>query len=176
MSERSAAGLGWWTTRATLRSAHAVDHGADPERLLASGSFDWVGMVLRGQGMPPDEIRAVLTTADGELIHRHLELHLERLEERLLAQQGSLVAIERILTEAAARRCEPGARPPCPFSSLHAEATAMAEGPSSEHFDDRTAVSLQTPHDEIQGELELLVESPEPDERTFVDHGDQAGL
>jgi hypothetical protein len=53
--------------------------------------------------MPPDELRAILTTADRDLVRRHLELHLERLEERLLAQRRRVAAIDRILTDAADR-------------------------------------------------------------------------
>jgi hypothetical protein len=53
--------------------------------------------------MPPDELRAILTTADRELVRRHLELHLERLEERLLTQRRRVAAIERILADAADR-------------------------------------------------------------------------
>jgi hypothetical protein len=49
--------------------------------------------------MPPDELRAVLTTADRELVRRHLELHLERLEERLVTQRQRVAAIERILAD-----------------------------------------------------------------------------
>jgi hypothetical protein len=55
----------------------------DPDRQVASGSHAWAETVLRDQGMPPDELRDVSTTADRELVRRHLELHLERLEERL---------------------------------------------------------------------------------------------
>ena len=40
----------------------------------------------------------VLTNADRELVRRHLELHLERLEERLVTQRR-VAAIERILAD-----------------------------------------------------------------------------
>jgi hypothetical protein len=50
--------------------------------------------------MPADELRVVLTTADRELVRRHLQLHLERLEERLVRQGRWVAAIERILAEA----------------------------------------------------------------------------
>ena len=76
----------------------------DPERQVASGSIAWAEMVLRDQEMPPDELRVVLATADVELVRRHLELHLERFEEWLITQRRSVVAAERILIEAAARR------------------------------------------------------------------------
>ena len=69
-----------------------------PERRFDTGSRSWVEMVLRDQGMPPDELRAVLT-ADRELVRRHLELHLERLEERLVTQRRRVAAIERVLAD-----------------------------------------------------------------------------
>jgi hypothetical protein len=64
----------------------------------------WAEAVLRDQEMPPDELRVLLTTADRELVHRHVELHLERLEEWLITQRRSVAAAEGILTEAAGRR------------------------------------------------------------------------
>jgi hypothetical protein len=54
--------------------------------------------------MPPDELRAVLTTADRALVRRHLELHLERLEERLITPARSVAEVERILTDDQATR------------------------------------------------------------------------
>jgi hypothetical protein len=71
----------------------------DRECQVDSGSRSWAETVLRDQGMPPDELRAVLTTADRELVRRHLELHLERLEERLVTQRQRVAAIERILAD-----------------------------------------------------------------------------
>jgi hypothetical protein len=70
-----------------------------------SGSRSWAETVLREQGMPPDELRVVLTTPDPDLVRQHLELHLERLEERLASQRRRLAAIQRILAD-------PGERPP----------------------------------------------------------------
>jgi hypothetical protein len=70
----------------------------------ASGSIAWAEVVLRDQGMPPDELRIVLTSTDGEVVRRHLDLHLERLEERLSAQRRSLVSAKRFLIDAAVRR------------------------------------------------------------------------
>ena len=65
---------------------------------VASASQPWAEMVLRHQEMPPDELRVVLTNADRELVRRHLELHLERLEERLVTQRQRVAEVERILT------------------------------------------------------------------------------
>ncbi len=50
---------------------------------------------LRRQRMPLDEIRTLLTADDPEIVRRHLELHRERLEERLAAQVRTLASIER---------------------------------------------------------------------------------
>ena len=54
-----------------------------------------VARTLRRQRMPLDEIRAVLTTSDPEVVRRYLELHRERLEERLATQVRTLASIER---------------------------------------------------------------------------------
>jgi hypothetical protein len=86
--------------QATRRPARgAATPRGEPERLFGSGSVTWAAAVLRDQEMPSDEIRAVVTSADPEIVHRHLELHLERLEERLGAQRRALAAIERLLVE-----------------------------------------------------------------------------
>jgi hypothetical protein len=81
--------------------------GVDLDRgsQVDSRSRSWAETVLRDQGMPPDELRVVLTTADRELIRRHLELHLERLEERLVTQGRWVAAIERILADPEGRPC-----------------------------------------------------------------------
>jgi len=99
------AGRGGGVFQATRRTVHDLANRAlDPERRVASGSITWAETVLRDQEMPPDELRVLLTTADRELVHRHVELHLERLEESLITQRRSVAAAEGILTEAAGRR------------------------------------------------------------------------
>jgi hypothetical protein len=91
--------------QAPRRKVHDLaNHALDPERRGASGSTAWAEKVLRDQEMHPDELRVLLTTADRELVHRHVELHLERLEEWLIMQRRSVAAAEGILTEAAGRR------------------------------------------------------------------------
>lgn len=60
--------------------------------------------VLRSHEMPSDEIRAVLTTHDPEVVHRYMELHRERLEEWLADQRRPLAVLERLLAETAAER------------------------------------------------------------------------
>jgi hypothetical protein len=59
--------------------------------------------LLRESGMPADEIRTIVTTADPELVRRYLELHRERLEERLAAQHRTLASVERLLSASRAR-------------------------------------------------------------------------
>jgi DNA-binding transcriptional MerR regulator len=53
---------------------------------------------LRRQRMPLREIRAVLTADDPRIVRRHLELHRERLEERLAEQRALLDSLERTLS------------------------------------------------------------------------------
>jgi DNA-binding transcriptional MerR regulator len=53
--------------------------------------------ILRRQGMHPREIRAVLAANDPLLARRVLELHRERLEERLEEQRRLVATIERSL-------------------------------------------------------------------------------
>ena len=91
--------------QAPRRTVHDLaNHALDREPRGASGSIAWAEKVLRDQEMPPDELRVLLTTADRELVHRHVELHLERLEEWLITQRRSVAAAEGILAEAAGRR------------------------------------------------------------------------
>ena len=53
--------------------------------------------ILRRQGMPSREIRAVLAANDPLCVRRLLELHRERLEEWLEEQQRLVTSIERSL-------------------------------------------------------------------------------
>jgi DNA-binding transcriptional MerR regulator len=53
--------------------------------------------ILRRQGMPSREIRAVLAANDPLSVRRLLELHRERLEEWLEEQQRLVTSIERSL-------------------------------------------------------------------------------
>lgn len=63
--------------------------------------------LLRESGMPEDEIRTIVTTAEPELVRRYLELHRERLEERLAAQRRTLASVERLLSASGARSGAP---------------------------------------------------------------------
>jgi DNA-binding transcriptional MerR regulator len=60
--------------------------------------------ILRRQGMPSQEIRAVLAADDPLVVRRLLELHRERLEEWLEEQERLVVSIEHRLYGMAASR------------------------------------------------------------------------
>ena len=62
-----------------------------------AGSRDWAVEVLRLTEMPAGEIRAVLSTDDPLVVHRVLELHGERLDERVAELRGRLRSLERFL-------------------------------------------------------------------------------
>ena len=63
-----------------------------------------VELTLLQQGMPSDEIRAVLRADDRLIVHRYLELHRERLRERLDAERLAADLVERILVGELDRR------------------------------------------------------------------------
>jgi hypothetical protein len=65
------------------------------------GSVAWAESVLREQGMSREELGAVLATENAEIVRRHLELHLERLEESFAGQRRRAASAQRILTETA---------------------------------------------------------------------------
>jgi hypothetical protein len=71
----------------------------DPRRRAGSQGLAWAEMVLREQEMPADELRIVLSSADKELVRRHLDLHMERLDEWLVSQRRRVEAVGRILAE-----------------------------------------------------------------------------
>lgn len=68
-----------------------------PGRRAGGRRLAWVERVLRDQGMPDRELRVVMTSADRELIGRHLDLHRERLDEWLARQQRLVDEVGRIL-------------------------------------------------------------------------------
>lgn len=55
--------------------------------------------ILDASGMPRDEVRAVVTANDPSIIHRYIELHAERLAERLADQVQTLGRLERTLSQ-----------------------------------------------------------------------------
>jgi hypothetical protein len=63
--------------------------GSDP---IASAVW-----TLREQGMPPSEIAAVLEVEEPRVLRRYMELHAERLTERLATERRALTEIERFL-------------------------------------------------------------------------------
>jgi hypothetical protein len=71
--------------------------------LVGTDRATWARDVLADQGMPRDEIVAVLT-AERETIHRYMELHAERLQELLAAQLSVLTEVERVMIDAAPLR------------------------------------------------------------------------
>jgi hypothetical protein len=54
------------------------------------------------QGMPAAEVQAILRSDDPVIVRRYLELHRERLEERLAEQVRTLERLERQLDPAPA--------------------------------------------------------------------------
>jgi DNA-binding transcriptional MerR regulator len=63
-----------------------------------------VGAALLEQGMPVEEIRSVLDAEDPAVVRRHLELHRERLAERLEYRLRSVDRLERDLLDRADRQ------------------------------------------------------------------------
>ncbi|HJR96401.1 MAG TPA: hypothetical protein VJ979_00670 [Actinomycetota bacterium] len=57
-----------------------------------------VATTLRLQRMPFDEIRAVLTADDPEIVRRHLELHQERLAERYAEERREVARLAASLS------------------------------------------------------------------------------
>ena len=64
--------------------------------------LDGFGETLRDQGMPAAELQAILRSDDPVIVRRYLELHRERLEERLAEQVRNLERLERQLDPAPA--------------------------------------------------------------------------
>jgi hypothetical protein len=56
-----------------------------------------VRRILRRQGMPPEELRAVFGSGDPQVVSRVLELHRERLGEWFDEERRLVAAIERSL-------------------------------------------------------------------------------
>src|SRR5262245_37758338 len=68
------------------------------------GTAGWATRVLLDNGMPPAEIREVLTTDDTRVVRRRMELHRERLVEELFDRHRTLASLERVLSDAAGER------------------------------------------------------------------------
>lgn len=67
-------------------------------------SIAWAVGTLHDHEMPADEIRAVLAAEDPEVVRRYLELHRERMQERVANQRRTLASVERSLTAAILER------------------------------------------------------------------------
>ncbi len=74
-------------------SCYAVD------QTDASAPVTWAERVLESQQMPSEEITAILATDDPEVVRRYLELHRERLRERLVDQFRALGVLEALLAQ-----------------------------------------------------------------------------
>ena len=60
----------------------------------------WAAHELQRLGMRPTEIHTVLVTDDPDVVRRHMELHRERLQERLAIEVATVGRIEASLSEA----------------------------------------------------------------------------
>jgi phosphoribosylanthranilate isomerase len=58
------------------------------------------------QGMPEDEIRSILEACDPRIVQRHLELHRDRLLERLVDERKAVERVEEALLSR--MRCSSG--------------------------------------------------------------------
>jgi hypothetical protein len=81
-------------------SSRPVDGLVAEAMRWSGGVAAWAIRVLIDQGMPWTEIGSILGSDGPELVRRTLELHRERLEERLAEQRAELDRIEPLLLEA----------------------------------------------------------------------------
>lgn len=86
-------------TASRLDIARPGEPGDDPIS-MGCDAFDWAARALGRYGMPPEEIVAVLGADNPEVVRRYMELHRERLEERLLDRLRALADLERLLVQA----------------------------------------------------------------------------
>jgi hypothetical protein len=64
---------------------------------VSSGSVAYAMSTLEDQAMPSEEIAAMVRAHDPELVRRYLELHRERLEERLACERRTVDQLEGLL-------------------------------------------------------------------------------
>jgi hypothetical protein len=69
--------------------------------MRARDHFRVAAETLVRQGMPADEVRALLHAGDAVIVRHHLELHRERLAERLEEHRRIVDRIERLLLDRA---------------------------------------------------------------------------
>jgi hypothetical protein len=90
--------------RAGRRSSNAPtsreSEGPQDEPIpIGRDAIAWAARALRRYEMPPDEIGAVLGADNPESVRRYMELHRERLEERLADQLRALTGLEQRLVQ-----------------------------------------------------------------------------
>lgn len=68
------------------------------------GSVALAVRTLRDLGMPRAEIDRILATSDPRVIRRYVDLHIERLEERLADARTTLIGLEPVLEAAISKR------------------------------------------------------------------------
>jgi hypothetical protein len=85
-------------------NAHVSSIGADRSRRRSGDPIGWDDLLsaaheLRRLGMPPMEIHTVLVSDDQDVVRRLMELHRERLQERLADDVATVGRIEASLSD-----------------------------------------------------------------------------
>jgi hypothetical protein len=85
--------------------------------------------ILHELGMAPEDIRALVAAGDPVVVHRFIELHAERLAERLADQLQTLIRLERTLTNTTLGHGSASRRPPWQpgMASKYLDATRTCE-------------------------------------------------
>jgi hypothetical protein len=87
--------------RSSRASTSGGSEGPQDEPIpIGRDAIAWAARVLRQYEMPPNEIIAVLGAENPELVRRYMELHRERLQERLAYRLRALTGLERPLVQA----------------------------------------------------------------------------
>lgn len=77
-----------------------------PASPVVSDAIGFATRALREQGMPLDEVKAVLAVEEPQVLRRYMEIHRERLDERLAAERRALAGVERLLAMAILQRTD----------------------------------------------------------------------
>ncbi|MGH2590594.1 MAG: hypothetical protein ACRDGW_07345 [Actinomycetota bacterium] len=91
----------------TFAARPRPDARAEEAHLAMSGrrcSMAWVVGTLHEHEVPADEIRALIAADDPRVVRRYLELHRERLDERVAERRRGLASVERVLAAAILER------------------------------------------------------------------------
>lgn len=113
--------------------------------------------VLRDLDMPPDEVDAIVAAHHPLIVHRVMELHRERLEERLADQLRTLDRLERILTPAFSRL------PPVPSKRPSSAGTRSLHG---SEVDPAITASRHHKVRSVDTRLDLVDREPHQTERS----------